>query len=170
MACLAAIFSREFWLCSLHPAVADFFAFRSKHWQGWHTCGVVVCVSASLWRWQQSLSFLLLYWRCVFLFLVIPLLPLIFRTYHSTDGNRYGLFGLGSMFCISYSGGECAGLQLEAGCLNCWLTWPRLLLGLWYETEVRFELSVPGWVVSGRPGRLVFQHNVGKYLVSRWDC
>lgn len=22
--------------------------------------------------------------------------------------------------------------------------WPRLLLGLWYETEVRLELSVPG--------------------------
>lgn len=75
MACLAAIFSREFWLCSSHPAVADFFAFRSKHWQGWHTCRVVVCVSASLWWWRQSFSFLFLYWRCFFCFLSSPFFP-----------------------------------------------------------------------------------------------
>lgn len=45
------------------------------------------------------------------------------RTYCSTDGNHYGLLSLGSTFCISYSGGERAGLWLEAGCLNCWLKW-----------------------------------------------
>lgn len=75
MSCLAAIFSRKFWLCSSHPAVLGFFAFRSKHWQGWRTCWVVVCASASLWRWRQSFSSLCLYWRC-FLFLLSFSFPL----------------------------------------------------------------------------------------------
>lgn len=50
-----------------------YWALRSKRWQGWHTCRVVVWASASLWRWQQAFSFLFLYWRCFFLFLVILL-------------------------------------------------------------------------------------------------
>lgn len=78
MSCLAAIFSGKFWLCSSHPAVLGFSAFRSKPWQGWHTCRVVVFASASLWRWQQSFSFPFSLLAVLFLFLVI-LLPLILR-------------------------------------------------------------------------------------------
>lgn len=140
MACLAAIFSREFWLCSSHPAVADFFAFRSKRWQGWRTCRVVVCVSASLWRWRQSFSFLFLYWRCFFVSCHSPPSPHFQekgRTYCSTDGSHYGLQSFGSTFCISYRGGERAGLQLEVGCLNCWLTWkPRSLASAFVRSVV----------------------------------
>lgn len=45
------------------------------------------------------------------------------RLYCSTGGNHYRLLSLSSTFCISYSRVGHAGLWLEVGCLNCWLTW-----------------------------------------------
>lgn len=73
------------------------------------------------------------------------------------DGNHYGLLSLGSMFCILYSRRDSASLWLEVGSLSCLCgnsaPWPQLLLGLWYGTEARLELSVPGLVLLGRPGR-----------------
>lgn len=164
MACLAAIFSREFWLCSSHPAVMDFFAFRSKCWHAWRTCRVVVCGSASLWRWQQLSSCLFLYWRCTLPFFFCFLSFFSFFSFSGEtkntllhDGNHYGLLSLGSMFCILYSRRDSASLWLEVGSLSCLCgnsaPWPQLLLGLWHGTEARLELSVPGLVLLGRPGR-----------------
>lgn len=157
MSCLAAIFSGKFWLCSSHPAVLGFFAFRSRRWQGWHPCRVVVCASASLWRWRQSFSFLFLYWWCFFCYLSFSF-PLFSGTFCCMDRDRCELLGLSSTFCISCSGGgvrvcgcKC-GIQdlLSAGLHGNHAPW--LLLHLWYKTEISFELSVPGWMVSGREG------------------
>lgn len=152
MACLAAIFSREFWLCSSHPAVVDFFAFRSKHWQGWHTCRVLVCVSASLWWCWQSFSLFFLYWWCFFVSRHSPSSPHFqekARTYCSTDGNHYGLRSLSSMFCISYSTGMCAGLRLEDGFLNCWLTWKPCFLASAFVGSVVWDRGYT-WAFSSR--------------------
>lgn len=45
---------------------------------------------------------------------------------------------------------------LNAGLDGNRAPWPWLLLYLWYKTEISFELSVPGWMVSGREGSSFF--------------
>lgn len=132
MSCLAAIFSGKFWLCSSHPAVLGLEIQALARLAHMQSCGLSLCFPVAMTAglfFPFSLLAVLFFVSCH-----SPCFLEKARTLCCTDRNQCGLLSLSSMFCVSCSGGECAGLWLEmlhSGLLpECWFVWKSCSLSL----------------------------------------
>lgn len=177
MCCLAAIFSGKFWLCSSHPAVLGFFAFRSKRWQGWHTCRVVVCASASLWRWQQPFFSFFFIDGAFFCYLSFSF-PFFSREGKNILHGQKSMWIAKSQQHVLYFKQWRGVYRFVPGSVAFRTSWmlvcmETMLLGLGFCCISGIGQRLV-WAFSSRlsglreRGKFVFQHDVGKYLVSCW--
>lgn len=141
MACLAAVFSREFWLCSLHPTAADFLpSDPSVGKAGVHA--ELWCVSLLPCGDDGSLFLFFFFIGSAFFFYV-----LLFSSFPSFSGESKSVLlhwweslwiAKPQQYVLYFiQRGERAGLWLEAGCLDRCVTWkPRSLASAFVRSVV----------------------------------